>query len=1079
MLQAGVRRLSRGVAASTSLASGAAAAISYRPLSFCPHSSRRCQRSVSRFAPLPGALYLFSAAFHSEAYFNSAQSGSFPTKEQAESLQSERYLPPLLDIDLIAQDDAQHALFGAIQQLDADLSWQLYQQLGAARFRIPRSAIDLLITLQCRKPVRSTSDRLVDRRDALRRVCDRVLQLCQDRVRTHIGSSTERSSLAAQDNLSVLSAPVSLRLLYLLVVEEEQLAASKSPRRTPRRAHLSNILKALSANIDAHQDFAEQHFDIQLRGRLAATLSRLGSAVTALHQLQQLVRQARQAAEEPFIDPRPFDQLLSALARERLNPRQLPKYLPSPVDPKAHTVDQDDPILQALQLTLLSRVPVSKANVHKCLQALDSATLWWLLPFELDGDDPSQRRSTQLMDNRVAFKFRWHPWQTGPDGLVISQDLLNSFAQRVSLVLAQRGILQPALHIFECLQSSESASAMDSYASDEAPDNDLFTVVLEKLAERMESNNAADARKSLDVHRGLSSDLHLAFQVYSIARSVGVDLDSRVNEAILKALSACLPTAIVDLGPARSRFSKVKAHIAQRNEDRGSRQALQVYLRRFSVMILGEDPDLSKGSLSFPAQATLLGLHMRTRDYSFSRRLYQLVRLCGPDRDLWSTDPAAGSLRHCAIHPLAAPDDNAFLWLFAESLRSSARIDFAIRLYLDWHGSGNGLPSGLTAVFIQALLRAGLTTVVQRVLRELQQERVLLPARLARSLVISFAEAGFPDLALELAWTVSQAAASSTSLHKPDPEVSKGSFKRDSRLLSPSLKLMSLAMDRASKISDPQDVERHRKVLRLFDEFRLGLAHHLFGMFNRAGCDSELQEQVPDPLTLQDVRMAYNATMRARMANVMRGVDIESTPAEEQPGALQPDIELVHGDVEALFAEMENLGVEANSDAWTLRLTSCLQASLKASTEAQQEYHLQKSLDLYKHASEQVFRSDGLVQEPEQTSSSSSTNLHPVAVHPSVVSVLINICCRCNRLPAGLGVYAIHKGQGGFNVHVEEARLMLLAALAEPGVWQRELEQLVQGRNAATFKPDERFLKRLRTLSSCQEHVPAPAMGRR
>ncbi|SNX85260.1 uncharacterized protein MEPE_03969 [Melanopsichium pennsylvanicum] len=1080
MLRSSVGRLHKGVATSTRLASepihssAIVGSNSYRNLIPTFAHPRKDRRSLPCSVTTAFASHLLRHSFHSNSYFSPSQSDFAPDTEPSDSatstsqpkdLPSERYLPPLLDLDLVPQNNAQLALYDAIQNLNADLSWHLYNQLGKARLQIPKSAIDLVLTLQCRKTVRSTPDNIIDSHAAVRQVCDRALRLCHDRARCQIGTSSSASSAAADNSgLSTLSPSLSLRLLYLLIVEEEQIAASRSSRTFTRRKQLSSILETLSQNLDAHDDCAAHQVHISLRGRLAATLSRLGSTGAAFGQLQTLVSQASQSEDQPFLDPRPFEQLLSALAKKRSANPKCTEYLPSPIDLVSSTIDESDPILQALRLTLLSQVQVSKANIHECLQTLDSATLWWLLSFELDGKNADP---LQLPDDRFALKAKWHQWQISADGLEIPQDFLDSFSERVALVLAQRGILQPALHLFDGFQSSRNTHDSKSWKA--VPDHDLFTVVLEQFADRMASNNDHDARKSLDSHRGLSSDLHLAFKVYTIAHNIGVDLDSRLYEAVLKAFAWCLPTSVINLGPSRTRFTKVKAHIAQRNEKHGSRQALQVYLRRFTVMILARDPDLSKGSLSFAAQATLLGLHMRTRDYTYSKRLYQLIRLREPNRELWSTDFKAGSLQCSALHPLAAPDHATFMWLFAESTRSTPEPHFVVRLYLDWLASGNTLPSSLTALFVKNLLRAGHISVLQRVLQELQEERILLPASLARSLVASFAEAGFPDLAVEMASNVSRITVAATSFQTYMSRADTSLSDLDPWLLSSTLQLVSVALDRSSRSFSVQADSLRCKVLRLFDEFRLGLSHHLFGTSKSKEDTSVSRAQTQYNITSKHVRKAYNAVMRTQLSMVMDAIDDDGPLGGRGSGLSADAVASGCAHIEELFKELVDLGVDPDSDSWTLRLASKMYACLVVLTSPERQDRLQKTLDLFRHASEQTFRRDGPLQPAQRDSIgkvpiSSKEKPAQVNVHSAVVSALIDACRRCEDLKSGLGVYEVFMKQSGFNLHVEKQRLMLLAALDKPSKWQNELDSLMY-RGTTAFKHDQRFVEQLEELS--------------
>lgn len=983
-------------------------------------------------------------------------------------------MPPLLDIDLPAQNITQQALFTAIQHLDADLSWHLYRQLGKSRHSIPTSVIDLLITLQCRKPVRSSAANVIDSRAAVREVCDRVLFLCHGRLRNQPGTSSDAASTLPKDSgLSTLSAALSRRLLYLLVVEEEQIAASKSRQSARRRNNLASILTTLSANLDASRNSDNPQIDFELRGRLAASLSRLGATDAAYRHLELVVEQASQSDADALIDPRPFDQLLSALARQAGSSNQAVHLLPSPVDLTSHTIKENDPIIRALRLTLTSDIRASKANIHKCLQALDSATLWWLLPFELDSNRPHAVSSFQERpDDRLSLKQKWHTWQASANGLTISQDSLDSFAERVALVLAQRGILQPSLHIVDGLQVSHQGSHVQTVtqSTSKVPDHDFFTVILEKLTERMASSINSDARKSLDTHRGLSADLHLAFKVYATAHSIGVDLDSRLNSAIIKALTSCLPSAVADLGSDRSRLTQINGQIARRNEEHGSKHALKQYLRQFTTMVLGSDPDLSRSSLSYPAQATLLGLHMRVRDYSFTKRLYQLIRLRDPDRDLWSSD-SKDSLQHAALQSLAAPDRDAFMWFFAESLRSSAKTVFAVQLHLDWVASGNAIPSSLNAMFVQSLLRAGLIPIVRRVLQELEADRTLLPARLARSLVASFADAGYPDLAMEMAVNVSQLTSPTYPSQRGKVDKDEASGSRDSWILVSTLKLMSVALDRSSRASVSKDGDLHRKALRLFEEFRLGLTHHLF--MNTAASEDAPQAQAPIEVTLQDVRMAYNACMRASLSVLPSPIPSSETMDVSDSEFTWETTESTCLHMEGIFNELKDLGAEPDDDSWNLRLTSSLHACLAAPDQAGRTEWLRKALGFFDQASEQVFKTDGPLHASEQKVLSTSPgdgDVHRVVVHPAVVASIIDASRCCRDLESGLRVYEVHMRQSGFNVYVEKARLTLLAEMGEPHEWRNELQRLMQQHKSA-FRHDEHFMKQLQMLSSAADKV--------
>ncbi|SPO46810.1 uncharacterized protein PSANT_04496 [Moesziomyces antarcticus] len=1014
------------------------------------------------------ASSISAAAFRSESFFNASQpeepfSTSHPSTEDVVTpqLASERYFPPLADVTFAAHDENQQALCDALKNLDADYSWTLYLHLGPARHALHPSIIDRLITLQCRKPVRSLPGSRADAQLALRQVCDRVLQLCKDKTRCKVGTSAYPSASADKEGLSTLSPEAALRLLYLLVVEEEQVAASRSASPPQRRANLSRILQTLWNKLASSSGFAEEHVDIALRGRLAASLSRLGSPDAAYRQLEMVVNLAEARGCQQEVDPRPFDQLLSALARQRSNSRRLPKYLPSPIDRPISAPDESDPILRALRLAVVFEVPVSKANIHKCLQALDSPTLWWLLPFELDSDKRRQSSAIEIPDDRYALKPKWHPWQTSAHGSDVPQDILDTFAERVSLVLAQRGILQPALHVLDGLQldvAADDKADKSHGTSSNVPDHDLFTVVLERLSDRMAANNIAAGRKSLDIHTTLLLDLRLAVKVYSIAYNSGVDLDPRINEAVIKSFAACLPSSIVDLGADRARLTKIKANIAERNESRGSQKMLHSYLRRFTTMILDKDPDLSKGALSYQAQATLLGLHLRLRDHSFSKKLYQLIRLREPGRELWSKDPESGSLLHVALHPTCRPDSGLFYWLFGESLYAAPKPLFAVQLSLDWLASGNTLSAGLMIPFVQTLLRKGLTAEFQRVLHELQRRGTPLPPRLAQSLVASLAESGYPDLAMEVANSVSQAAASAAPYRSSHVVAVGNSTEPEPSVLVPALHLMSIALDRSSKMLDSTRLPLVSKVLGLFDEFRLGLTQYLLHT-HRQGDDVD---QPQDRLPASDIRTAYNAAMRVRLA-ALQGTGSEVwTDADQEEYAFLQDRASIHGHVESLFTEMAAQDVEPDVHSWTLRITASLYDCLNAANDHKRLVRLKRTIELFEAALQQMPRQDGGRSSLDRSEDMESK---AVTVDSTVVAAVMHACRRCSDLDAGMHVYETYVRLGGLDQHVQEAQLMLLAALGRHGEWQRELERLKHAADLP-FTPSQRIVKQLQALAA-------------
>ncbi len=343
------------------------------------------------------------------------------------------------------------------------------------------------------------------------------------------------------------------------------------------------------------------------------------------------------------------------------------------------------------------------------------------------------------------------------------------------------------------------------------------------------------------------------------------------------------------------------------------------------------------------------------------------------------------------------------MWLFAESLRTPARTVFAVQLYFDWLASGKPFPTSLNAIFVQALLRDGLISVVQRVLQQLEDDRTLLTARVARGLVLSFADAGFPHLAMELVISVSRSTASTRLLHKSRTDTDGSDGSDDAWRLSSSLKLMSIALDRSSRVAPSEFGQLHREVLRLFEEFRLGLTHHLcLTMSQRT---DETQSGLFSTVTLQDVRMAYNAAMRASLS-ALPSIDMNTALDTGGASVDWDDILSTCAHVEELFDELSDVGAGPDSDSWNLRLTSSLHACFAAPSQVERKQRLQETIEMLEQASGQLFERDGDLQTMKDKnvrhSDGEGQDICHVEIHAAVVAAVIDASRSFRDLELGL-----------------------------------------------------------------------------
>ncbi|PWY99691.1 hypothetical protein BCV70DRAFT_200619 [Testicularia cyperi] len=1046
----------------------------------------------------------FYQSVHSVPYFYFSRPDFLPSRSSSShadfvaegDLGNERYMPPLPDVQFLPQNEAQETLARALQSQDADSSWKAYIDLGSGRHSLPRDVVDWLLVLQCRKPVKSCSSVEVDKSLALiRHTCNRILRLSRERLACGVGGSGRSAECVRSGPIAHIPAGVALRLLYHLAVEfelEAKLAVGNIGLSSPPRMPRANLVRDLSARLDA---VTSHLIDAQLRGRVILLLAGHGETDFALRQLHALVEQAKDAEATEDVDHRPFERLLLALAEKEKSITTRNPSLPSPID-KVSVPETNHPLVQALHLTLASDAPVSTGVVRRCLRSLDSATLGWLLTLETQPD--SSAGSTSVLDDRTPLKTRWHPWQSASDGLAVAADAMDAFCEQVALVLAQRGVLQPALYLIEsltdpsshdgnsdgCSHSHAQRTVTVSETTSSTPDHDLFAAVIDELARRMQVTVKPSQPKSSDTYRALLGDLRLVLRTYAIAAKAKLDTNQHLHKGVIRAFVACLPFFVLNLGPRRSRFTDVKPQLAERNEKNGSRRTLQMYLRRFTTLLLARDPDLARQSLSLRCHAILLGLFLRTRDYSFSKRLYRLFQLREPEANLWSDIDPASCLLKGTFDPLSAPDHTSFGWFFAESIRATSNPQFALQLYRDWTASGNVLPAELTALLIQALLRSGLTAEAQRVLADSQDRRMLVSPRLARILTTSLSDAGFPTFAMEMAGALaSQRMAQemkAPAATRPQSRNARAHAHESAQGMGPSLKLLSIALDRASNARAPWTLERKQTILRQFEDFRLGLTHHMLRGPAKHGIQAPATTQTSSSaVTIQVVRAAYNAVMRAVLAPLSD--DLQFSPHKSAAVAVTSDADTPYtdGQMQELFDELRDIGVDPDGETWTLLLHASLQcpasqskpkgsrASSPLSTE-----QLLKAMHIFRQGAEASFIEDGpfpddTVESPDAAERAGTRK--PVLVREQVVAELMYGLCDADKADLAVRIYSIFRAQQrddcaaspapASSIEVEKAYLCALALQGKETEWQEKVQQLNESNKG--LKLSSKFLRKL------------------
>ncbi|KAN0065919.1 hypothetical protein ACQY0O_001052 [Thecaphora frezii] len=1076
-----------------------------------PQPSRRTSTVTSSARPTGLPSSFFSSAPSEDGLAISHASFTTSSRAHPDPASIRHFLPEVLEPPSIYVGSQLDRLCRALRDRDVQSSWSAFEHLCASRAApIPCDILLSLSTLIAQQP---------DGHNAVEidNVCRTLLRI-QEVVDSHPDGDGEIDTFSEQ-TVVASTRHCLLRTVYLLLLRMEGALAS-GPSQAKDMRHYLDALHGCLARLDRllqqqggrYAEFigeAEADAELDLRARLAVCLVRHNFLDIAAGQLTALVRQARRFDRLEALNAEPFEQVLKACAAIISEPQQkATTYLPSPIDQGACASSTHfAAILEALRATLAADVFPLKSALHQALGSLDTATLHGLLPFELVNPIESNLIEHQA---EVRFASRWHPWQSDTDGLAIPRHVIVSFADHVALVLAKRYDIAAALHIFES-RTETAGSESDAYSPavetgaqagsqsasrlPEAPDLDLFVSVISVLLRRIK--RAGGGREELDrtTYRFVLNHVRVVMRVYSSARRADVEIDAKLHTEVVQALSVLLRLSLVKIGNAemvaRTR-DHTRAHLARLNEDIGSRQLLQTYLRRLTTSILSMDPTLRGGSLDLRTHASLLGLHMKVRDYSFSKRLYQLFRAREPFRNLWSEQKDSGSLRHIALDKTSAPDWSSFGWLFIESLTTSPRPHFATRLYLDWVGSGNTLTAEFNAMYVQALLKSGLRAVAERLLRDLHEQQVAVPASVIRTFVDKFAEAGYPEQAIEMALALTSAWVMQKLPSSQPGEGGAASLLDDS--LVAVLEIYSIALDKASRARLGWTVERRVGLFKLFDEFRLGLGHLL--RRNQIQSTKANAAGAAAVISMRYVRDAYNGAIRTHLEPYGDLTDAQD-PLEEMhnhvdpaPGAGSTEVTplITRQQIHKLVEEMKDLGVEPDSWTWTMLIMAELATAVGMRPS---EGQLLRAVRIFETSTEATYLTEGPLTCGTPATAPNGAQLvidqtrrrqvkaerKPVVLRSEAVGRLIIYLARGEKYGLANSVYAIWKKQQSlafsaktWDRGVEGARIYLLAAQGKSEEWHREIVKLTKN----GYKPQPRFLRRLQAMDEAARATRKP-----
>ncbi|PWN48130.1 hypothetical protein IE53DRAFT_364140 [Violaceomyces palustris] len=664
---------------------------------------------------------------------------------------------------------------------------------------------------------------------------------------------------------------------------------------------------------------------------------------------------------------------------------------------------------EMLRITLALEVEPTRQSVQKVLGAMSERGLRQLFPFsprdvaeevvELEEEEEAGFLLAGL-GSKYQSEREKHPWdrEAEEDGLTVDPELIEAFTQSVAEQMAQRGDISAGLHLIDLAkmarvredqQAGGGGGGGKMSSTRDHPGNhphtwcgyEVYSSVMSSLVREVaRSPKVPDWIESApSVQAPGSNEIKLAMRVYFESQASGHVPDRSTHDDLVLGLSELLERSKWDLGdyvpPERRGEAGDRLHNRIKRLERfGSVDSLMLEARRLTTSILTIDPTLmTKGTLSFRAHTSLLGIHIKVRDYEFSKRLYQLARSRRPGSPLWSHRGAEGegdeeeSFSTRSIHPASTPDRSSFGWFFLRSLEveEGRRLHFSTRLYLDWLSSGNRLSSRFSGMLIKALLKEGMGTVARRLLLDLEDQRVQVPPHLARNIVEAFSEAGHPDHAVNVAVALTRAW---KEQQQQQPLVEgNDEWRNDSASpLRPPLELYSIALDKASKSLHGWTRERKSMILELFDEFRLALGHSLLPVPRSVGQQSKVEADFEhQQVSIQTVRSAYNAAIRTHLSERLSHAEklklqklrdearatarkeasdfklyfIRKDRIGEGPNAEEGDDQANKEtnakmekeeamllaaarrlQIERLLREMESLGVEPDHDTWGLRI---------------------------------------------------------------------------------------------------------------------------------------------------------------
>lgn len=770
-------------------------------------------------------------------------------------------------------------LRGALAEGDKDRAWEewVYGLGPEERNLVSRPLLDSLWALQAQESadVEESCQRLLALRTAYKEIRDQASEGAHAEWQRG-----EATFSVAQETLDYEQLH---RLFYLLLVRCERYAAfTNSSSNAPASTQVQTLRTILGDfRVGGHI------MDAPLFARFVTRLARLDEPFLALRYLQELIE--RDDRSLSAVDRRTCEAVMDAFGRVHDEAVTI-----MGVDSKEANAAADSG-LDALRLTLRVGVEPNKSAVHRLLRTLSITRLRALLPPPV---------SSMLRPWRLGQK-QAHPWADSG----IEPALLDALSQRVVLVLAQRGSFQEGIELIRA-HAAEGSSP---------PDRDVYMAIISTLVRQAKIAAQEGKTTSSVVGAGGSASLQLALRTYFDMSRAGVQSDALCHEHLINGLSIMIsrhqqdrkrresPPKHTDGAKADGQTLWIAGQIEDSELTRsGWTQAAQ----QFTTSILASDPTMV-ATTSIGAHRTLLRIHLDLRDYSYAKRLYQLIQL-----RVRSSGSGTRTATGAEIRPAWLPCDRArFGWFFVHALKVAKQPSFAARLYVDFIASSQRVSPTFHGLLLSSLLQAGLVQVAQRILTELRAQRARIPPGFARTLVGAFADVGQPDAALSVAHELVRAFA-------PNPAP---------------LEVYAIALNSASRARTGWTAERRDRILQLFEGFRSAL--------NQA---PHRKEGIAPPRTSRNedvfktAREAYNAAIRTHigehlMPQKTRYPHMISFPASDSDSHSYPHSEerddegaFLHTPlslslsrrhaVDELVQEMDDRGLEGDEDTWGLRI---------------------------------------------------------------------------------------------------------------------------------------------------------------